>query len=283
MVFVRIGSVLTSLLLANGLAAAQGAKPTDPQIAHIAYTAGLIDIEAAKLALQKSKNKDVVAFATNMETDHKAVNDQALALVKKLDVTPEDNDTSKVQTGGRQTRRTRQAQRCGFRQSLHQQRGCLSQDRQRGAGEHAHSVGEQSGTQRAAEDRTENLSGSRAACRARCGRIQVRPRAMGREMRARMLGACLLAFAGGPARAETIQVGIEKLAFVPPQVAAHVGDTIQWVNADFVAHTATARNGAWDVMIPAGATKSVALQAEGTVDYVCKFHPNMTGRIAVAK
>jgi plastocyanin len=106
---------------------------------------------------------------------------------------------------------------------------------------------------------------------------------MGREMRARMLGACLLAFAGGPARAETIQVGIEKLAFVPPQVAAHVGDTIQWVNADFVAHTATARNGAWDVMIPAGATKSVALQAEGTVDYVCKFHPNMTGRIAVAK
>jgi putative membrane protein len=96
MVFVRIGSVLTSLLLATGLAAAQGAKPTDPQIAHIAYTAGLIDIEAAKLALQKSKNKDVVAFATNMETDHKAVNDQALALVKKLDVTPEDNDTSKA-------------------------------------------------------------------------------------------------------------------------------------------------------------------------------------------
>jgi putative membrane protein len=96
MVFVRIGSVLTSLLLATGLAAAQGAKPTDPQIAHIAYTAGLIDIEAAKLALQKSKNKDVVAFATNMETDHKAVSDQALALVKKLDVTPEDNDTSKA-------------------------------------------------------------------------------------------------------------------------------------------------------------------------------------------
>jgi putative membrane protein len=96
MVFVKIGSVLTSLLLATGLAAAQGAKPTDPQIAHIAYTAGLIDIEAAKLALQKSKNKDVVAFATNMETDHKAVNDQALALVKKLDVTPEDNDTSKA-------------------------------------------------------------------------------------------------------------------------------------------------------------------------------------------
>jgi putative membrane protein len=31
-----------------------------------------------------------------MEQDHKAVNDKALALVKKLGVTPEDNDTSKA-------------------------------------------------------------------------------------------------------------------------------------------------------------------------------------------
>ena len=31
-----------------------------------------------------------------MERDHKAVNDQALALVKRLEVTPQDNDTSKA-------------------------------------------------------------------------------------------------------------------------------------------------------------------------------------------
>jgi putative membrane protein len=96
MVFVRFAGAFAALLLASGIASAQGAKPTDPQIAHIAYTAGVIDIEAAKLALQKTKNKDVVAFATDMERDHKAVNDQALALVKKLNVTPEDNDTSKA-------------------------------------------------------------------------------------------------------------------------------------------------------------------------------------------
>lgn len=71
-------------------------KPTDPQIAHIAYTAGVIDIEAAKLALSKSKTKEVVDFATSMQTDHEAVNVQALDLVKKLKVTPEDNDTSKA-------------------------------------------------------------------------------------------------------------------------------------------------------------------------------------------
>ena len=69
------------MLLASGIASAQGAKLTDPQIAHIAYTAGQLDIEAAQQALQKSTNKDVVAFAKDMERDHTAVNDQALALV----------------------------------------------------------------------------------------------------------------------------------------------------------------------------------------------------------
>lgn len=73
-------------------------KPTDPQIAHIAYTAGVIDIDAAKLALSKTKNKDVKSFAQSMEKDHEAVNEKALALVKKLNVTPEDNATSQALT-----------------------------------------------------------------------------------------------------------------------------------------------------------------------------------------
>jgi putative membrane protein len=66
----------------------------DAQIAHIAHTAGQIDITAARQALQKSRNKDVRAFAEEMARDHAAVNDQALALVKKLGVTPENNPTS---------------------------------------------------------------------------------------------------------------------------------------------------------------------------------------------
>ena len=97
MMFARITGACAAMLLASGIAYSQG-KPTDPQIAHIAYTAGVLDIEAAQQALQKSTNKDVRAFATNMEQDHKAVNDKALALVKKLGVTPEDNDTSKALT-----------------------------------------------------------------------------------------------------------------------------------------------------------------------------------------
>ena len=95
--FAKAITALAALCLLSGGALAQGgAKPTDPQIAHIAYTAGQLDIEAAKQAIGKSKNKDVRAFAEDMVRDHTAVNKQALDLVKKLKVTPEDNDTSKA-------------------------------------------------------------------------------------------------------------------------------------------------------------------------------------------
>ena len=81
--------------------AAWAQAPNDAQIAHIAYTAGLIDIAAAKQALAKSKNPDVISFAKEMVRDHGAVNDQALVLVKKLGVTPQDNPTSQgIAKGG---------------------------------------------------------------------------------------------------------------------------------------------------------------------------------------
>jgi putative membrane protein len=76
------------------------AGPTDPQIAHIAYTAGVIDVAAGKQALAKSHNKAVRAFAEEMVRDHTAVNDKALALVKKLKVTPQDNPTSQALNKG---------------------------------------------------------------------------------------------------------------------------------------------------------------------------------------
>jgi len=88
----RVSAAAALLLGASG--AAHAAAPTDPQIAHIAYTAGNIDIAAAKQALARSHNKAVRDFAAEMVRDHAAVNDQALALVKKLHVTPEPNSTS---------------------------------------------------------------------------------------------------------------------------------------------------------------------------------------------
>lgn len=81
-------------------AMAQAAAPTDPEIAHIAYTAGQLDIDAGKQALAKSKNKDVRGFAEVMVRDHTAVNEKALALVKKLNVTPAANPTSAALADG---------------------------------------------------------------------------------------------------------------------------------------------------------------------------------------
>jgi putative membrane protein len=81
-------------ILGLGAPAMAADAPTDPQIAHIAYTADNLDISAAKQALARSHNKAVRAFAQEMVRDHQAVNAKALALVKKLHVTPQPNTTS---------------------------------------------------------------------------------------------------------------------------------------------------------------------------------------------
>ena len=96
--------ILPKILFAGLVAAAAPAvaagAPNDAQIAHIAYTAGNIDIAAAKQALAKSHNAAVRSFASEMVRDHTAVNDKALALVKKLHVTPADNPTSQALSKG---------------------------------------------------------------------------------------------------------------------------------------------------------------------------------------
>jgi putative membrane protein len=89
-----------TLLLVSGLAfrisaqTSETPKLTDPEIASVAVTANQVDINYAMLAKEKSKNKDVLKFAETMAADHKAVIDQAVALVTKLGVTPKDNALS---------------------------------------------------------------------------------------------------------------------------------------------------------------------------------------------
>jgi plastocyanin len=96
-----------------------------------------------------------------------------------------------------------------------------------------------------------------------------------------IFGAFALTLAGASARAEIIQIRIANLAFEPANVTARVGDTVQWINGDILAHTATARNSAFDVMILPNGKAGVVLKVPGEVDYYCKFHPNMIGHIAV--
>ena len=68
----------------------------------------------------------------------------------------------------------------------------------------------------------------------------------------------------------------------PAEVSAKVGDTIEWNNMDVLLHSATARNGDFDVNLPPKKTGSVVLKKAGTVDYYCRYHPNMKATINVA-
>ncbi|WP_234462418.1 DUF4142 domain-containing protein [Adhaeribacter terrigena] len=96
-----IAGALFSLFVVQVPAQAQKstAKSTvtlsDPEVASVAVTANQIDIDYAKIARERSKNADVIAFADMMAKDHQSVIDQAVALVTKLNVTPKDNATSK--------------------------------------------------------------------------------------------------------------------------------------------------------------------------------------------
>lgn len=95
------------------------------------------------------------------------------------------------------------------------------------------------------------------------------------------LAVLALAFAVNPAPAKTITVTIDRLAFAPVSLEAKVGDTIEWVNKDVLAHTATVTGG-WEVMISPKSTGRITLKDAGVVDYFCRFHPNMKGRLEVA-
>jgi plastocyanin len=91
----------------------------------------------------------------------------------------------------------------------------------------------------------------------------------------------LLAGSVPPAEAAVIQVTVAEMAFSPVDINANVGDTIEWDNKDFVAHTATARDKSFDVLIPAHGKGTLVLETAGTFDYFCRFHPMMKGKIIV--
>ena len=96
---------------------------------------------------------------------------------------------------------------------------------------------------------------------------------------AALVACCAMAV---PADAATIQIVMQNLDISPAEVSAKVGDTIEWTNKDIVAHTATARNGDFDVMLQPNKTASFVLKKVGAVDYYCRFHPNMKATLVVA-
>jgi len=90
-----IAAVLFATALHPSIMKAQGtAAPTDPQIVGIVETADDIDINYAKLALSKARDKQVRDVAQQMITDHSAVQKSVINVASKLNVTPADSPTS---------------------------------------------------------------------------------------------------------------------------------------------------------------------------------------------
>jgi plastocyanin len=97
-----------------------------------------------------------------------------------------------------------------------------------------------------------------------------------------LLVTALMLGASVSAQAATIEITMENLVIAPAETSAKVGDTIEWVNKDIFAHTATARNGDWDVTMPPKKTVTLVLKKPGTVEYYCRYHPNMKATLTVA-
>lgn len=81
--------------------------------------------------------------------------------------------------------------------------------------------------------------------------------------------------------ADVVPVTMKDLVFAPSEVKVHVGDTVEWVNDDFLVHTATARDGTWDFKLPKGSKAQMTAKTAGIIEYYCRLHPNMKGRIVV--
>ena len=83
------------------------------------------------------------------------------------------------------------------------------------------------------------------------------------------------------ARVHTVVMGSMRFGPVPPGIRA--GDVILWVNRDVVPHTATARDGSFDVNVPARQSRRMTVRRAGSFAFYCKYHPGMRGALVAAR
>ena len=97
-------------------------------------------------------------------------------------------------------------------------------------------------------------------------------------------GAALLAVpVTSQAAPHTYPVTIRQMAFSPAPTGLRVGDTIEWVNDDIFLHSATSKDGGFDVTLKPKAHVRMVLTKPGSFAFVCRYHPGMGGRLTVAK
>jgi plastocyanin len=83
------------------------------------------------------------------------------------------------------------------------------------------------------------------------------------------------------AQSQMHHIKMNDMAFAPVEVTVRNGETVEWNNRDPVAHTATSKKGAFDITVPPGQKRDRVMTQPGTFTYLCRYHPNMRGRIVV--
>jgi plastocyanin len=96
-------------------------------------------------------------------------------------------------------------------------------------------------------------------------------------------GASQAGSAAPAASAKTYTIVIDKMKFGPVPAGLRVGDTILWANRDIFRHTATARDGSFDIDLPPAKSGRTVLKRAGSVPFWCRFHPGMKGQLIISR
>ena len=94
-----------------------------------------------------------------------------------------------------------------------------------------------------------------------------------------LLALTLAAAAPATAAPAVHTVVIDKMKFGPVPAGLRAGDVILWVNRDMFRHSATARDGAFNVDLPPGTSGRTTVTRKGAIPFFCKYHPGMKGVI----
>ena len=240
-----------------------------------------------------SKNKDVRAFAEQMVKDHEAVNKQALALCKKLNVTPEDNDTSKSLAAAAKAKRdrAREARGAAFDKAYIDNEVAYHKTVNGALADDADSVGaERASSSRCSQTGLKIFQGHQQHAEMARVEDQVAPPSPNprgdrdaaeqdgsTRHRCRIRVGVLFGARGLPE-----EIVVDNFEYQPASLTVSVGDTVEWDNKDGVDHSATSQTGGFDVALPAGKSGTFVAKTPGTFDYICTLHPNMKATLTVA-
>ena len=107
-------------------------------------------------------------------------------------------------------------------------------------------------------------------------------RAVGFRIASIALAALLLAQPPAAAAPRTHVMVIDKMKFGAAPAGLRAGDRITWINRDLFRHTATSKEGGFNVDLKPGARATVIVRSAGAIAVICRYHPGMSTTLKVA-